>query len=270
MHFSSTLLYVKGLSFNGGSALLLPGDIGNGSIAGVAVANSVLCGSGGAIAALFLNLFLQERKTGEKSYDVIHTMNGCLGGLVASTSVAALVEKWAALLIGLVAGALYLGSHHFLIRQRIDDAVDAIPVHFVCGAWSVIASGLFAAPHLVLDAYGQDAHVGFFYELGRGSFDVSLLGAQFIELLFIFGWVLATMVPFFLFLNYCGLFRVQLIEEVAGLDATYHGLNAVGFDTDGAGLSNSGGSVTNEEQKISQEHSKKGKMIEIPTENRSG
>jgi Amt family ammonium transporter len=29
----------------------------------------------------------------------------------------------------LVAGALYLGFSKFLVKRRIDDAVDAIPVH---------------------------------------------------------------------------------------------------------------------------------------------
>lgn len=29
-------------------------------------------------------------------------------------------------------------------REQVDDVVDAIPVHFACGAWGVIAASLFA------------------------------------------------------------------------------------------------------------------------------
>lgn len=39
------------------------------------------------------------------------------------------MESWASLIIGAVAGGLYLGCSKLLLKKRIDDAVDAIPVH---------------------------------------------------------------------------------------------------------------------------------------------
>lgn len=30
------------------------------------------------------------------------------------------------------------------VSQQVDDVVDAIPVHFACGAWGVFAASLFA------------------------------------------------------------------------------------------------------------------------------
>lgn len=56
-------------------------------------------------------------------------MNGCLSGLVSITAGCSVVESWASLIIGAVAGGLYLGCSKLLLKKRIDDAVDAIPVH---------------------------------------------------------------------------------------------------------------------------------------------
>jgi hypothetical protein len=67
--------------------------------------------------------------TGEVSFNLQYTMNGCLSGLVAITPACSVVDTWASFVIGSVAGALYLGGSKLLVKWRIDDAVDAIPVH---------------------------------------------------------------------------------------------------------------------------------------------
>ena len=51
-------------------------------------------------------------------------MNGCLTGLVAITAGCATVEPWAAFVIGLFAGWIYLAASSLMIRLKIDDAVD--------------------------------------------------------------------------------------------------------------------------------------------------
>ena len=38
-------------------------------------------------------------------------------------------------LIGIVAGWVYLGASALILRLKIDDAMDAIPVHIFGGAW---------------------------------------------------------------------------------------------------------------------------------------
>jgi hypothetical protein len=70
-------------------------------------------------------------------------------------------------------------------------------------------------------AYGKG--MGWFYSLGRGSWDASLLGCQMVMLLFIFGWTMFTMMPFFIWLNYKGWLRADSLEELVGLDISYHG-----------------------------------------------
>ena len=71
--------------------------------------------------------------------------NGMLAGLVAITAPCAFVAPWAATVIGIIAGVLVCWSVEFFDKKaRVDDPCGAISVHGVCGAWGVLAVGLFA------------------------------------------------------------------------------------------------------------------------------
>jgi Amt family ammonium transporter len=159
-------------------------------------------------------------------------MNGCLTGLVAITAGCATVETWAAVVIGIFAGLFYLLGSKILIRLRIDDAVDAIPVHMVGGAWGVIATGLFSNPDRMDTAFGMSQHAGWFYEWSRGSGNFTLLGIQLIAILFIFGWVGLTMGVYFKVLSMFGLLRIDPLEEEVGMDISRHKGSA--YDMDGS------------------------------------
>jgi Amt family ammonium transporter len=159
-------------------------------------------------------------------------MNGCLTGLVAITAGCATVETWAAVVIGIFAGVFYLLGSKILIRLRIDDAVDAIPVHMVGGAWGVIATGLFSNPDRMETAFGMSQHAGWFYEWGRGSGNFTLLGIQLVSVLFIVGWVGGVMGVYFYVLNMFGLLRIDPLEEEVGMDISRHKGSA--YDMDGS------------------------------------
>lgn len=126
-------------------------------------------------------------------------------------------------MVGIFAGILYLWGSAFLIWLRLDDVVDAVPVHFLNGLWGCIAAGLLSEPGRMLQAYGTDRYPGFFYSLERGNPDGRLLGCQILGCLFIIGWSLFTMAPFFLALNYFGWLRSEAVEELVGLDVCYNG-----------------------------------------------
>jgi Amt family ammonium transporter len=158
-------------------------------------------------------------------------MNGVLTGLVAITAGCATVETWAAVVIGIFAGLFYLLGSKLLIYLRIDDAVDAIPVHMIGGAWGVIATGLFTSPERLEAAFGMSEHVGWFYSWSRQSGDFTLLGIQLISVLFIFAWTSALMGTFFYVLNFFGLLRISQLEEEVGMDISRHKGSA--YDMDG-------------------------------------
>jgi Amt family ammonium transporter len=202
--------------------LLLP--VANvGVVAAHAAVSTALAGASGGITALFTNLYFEERRTGEPSFSLVMCMNGSLSGLVAITAGCGVVEPWAAVVIGMVSGWIYIYTADLLVRLKIDDAVDAIPVHMFNGMWGVVSVGFFSSPRLLLLAYGTDKHAGCFYSWGRGSSDSTLLASQMVLLLFILGWTFFTMMPFFIWLNYMGWFRADSLEELVGLDISYHG-----------------------------------------------
>jgi Amt family ammonium transporter len=159
-------------------------------------------------------------------------MNGCLTGLVAITAGCATVETWAAVVIGIFAGFFYLCGSKLLVRLRIDDAVDAIPVHMVGGCWGVIATGLFSNPTRMETAFGLGDHAGWFYEWGRGSGDFTLLGIQLIGVLFIIAWIGSIMGIYFYILNMFGLLRIDPLEEEVGMDISRHKGSA--YNNDGS------------------------------------
>jgi len=215
---------------SGGVAALFTPYLNTGNIAALAAVNTTLSAASGGVAALFTSLFIEERLTGEAKFDLKKLMNGCLGGLVSITAGCAIVEPWAAAVIGLMGGWVYLLSSALLISYRIDDAVDAIPVHLACGMWGTLAVGLLASPARVQNTYRSSNHVGWFYSLGRGSFDAHLLAAQICCILFVIAWVFILMLPFFSWLNYMGWFRSDSLEELVGLDISYHGVQALAGD----------------------------------------
>jgi hypothetical protein len=86
----------------------------------------------------------------------------------------------------------------------------------------------------MLKAFGDDTHPGLLYSFSQGKPDGSLLACQVLGALFILGWTLITMLPFFLVLNFAGYLRCESVEELVGLDVTYNGFGQKqdGYDSD--------------------------------------
>ena len=129
-------------------------------------------------------------------WDTTAAMNGCLTGLVSITAGCATVEPWCAFIIGIVGGWIYLSASALILRLKIDDAVDAIPVHLFGGAWGLIAAGLFSNERRMATAAYATDNLGWFYEWGRGSGNFTLMGVQLVSLLFVFGWTSCIFTPF--------------------------------------------------------------------------
>lgn len=207
------ILWFGWYGFNPGSTIEI---IGYGNIAALCAVTTTLSAAAGCISALFGDTILGLMVEGEVEYDLTMAMNGSLAGLVAITANCSVVEPWAAVMIGLGAGGVYVVGSKLLVFLRIDDAVDAIPVHFFNGIWGCIATAIFASPRLVKDAYDVEGG-GFMY--GAGG---SLLACELFGILFIIAWTVGLMFPFFWILNLIGWFRVDAIEEKVGLDISHH------------------------------------------------
>jgi ammonium transporter, Amt family len=199
------ILWLGWYGFNPGSQLVFKTQADADAIALVAVTTTLAAAAGG-ISGMLASWF----KTGKPELGV--TLNGVLAGLVAITAGCAYMRPLDAVIIGLVAGPLYLVSAGWLERLKIDDPVGAVPVHLVNGVWGTLAVGLFAT------IPGNTGTVGLF---AGGGFQ--LLIAQIVGVLAIGVWCAVTsFVLFFAVKRTIGL-RVSAEEEALGLDLGEHG-----------------------------------------------
>ncbi len=146
--------------------------------------------------------------------DVSMCLNAALAGLVAVTAGCDAFDAVGAGVVGLVAGVLVVAVVEVLdLKLHIDDPVGAVGVHCANGIWGTIAVGLLANP---------DAPAGL-----RGLFytgDFKQLGLQLLGFAAVAGWATLTMTGFFLFLKKINFLRADAADELAGLDASEHGL----------------------------------------------
>ena len=102
-------------------------------ISGLVALNSLMAMVGGTLAALAL---------GKNDPGFVH--NGPLAGLVAVCAGSDIMHPLGALVVGGVAGALFV--YMFTLTQnrwKIDDVLGVWPLHGLCGAWGGVAAGLF-------------------------------------------------------------------------------------------------------------------------------
>lgn len=137
-----------------GTALTITSTVNTGEVASLCAITTIFFAAMGSVTALFTKLIILERTTGEVQFDLLMAMNGALLGLVAITSGCAVVQLWASVVIGMFAAWFYLVGSHFGVKLRLDDAINAIPVHLFNGVWGVIATDSSPILFLIQEAYG--------------------------------------------------------------------------------------------------------------------
>ena len=120
------------------------------NMSGLVAVNSLMAMVGGTLTALWF---------GKNDPGFLH--NGPLAGLVAVCAGSDLMHPIGALVVGGVAGALFVVM--FTLTQnrwKIDDVLGVWPLHGLCGAWGGIAAGIFG-----LKAFGGIGGVSFMSQL---------------------------------------------------------------------------------------------------------
>ena len=126
------ILCIGWFGFNVMSAQTLDG------ISGLVAMNSLMAMAGGIIAALLF---------GKNDPGFVH--NGPLAGLVAICAGSDIVHPIGALVVGVVAGWLFVTLFTFIQRsKKLDDVLGVWPLHGLCGAWGGIAAGIFGSESL--------------------------------------------------------------------------------------------------------------------------
>jgi Amt family ammonium transporter len=152
---------------------------------------------GGTLAALV---------AGKNDPGFVH--NGPLAGLVAVCAGSDLMHPLGALVVGAVAGALFVGM--FTLTQnrwKIDDVLGVWPLHGLCGTWGGLAAGIF----------GSTALGG----LGGVTFSAQLMGTAMGVV-----WALAGGVAVYGVLKATVGLRLSQEEEHDGADLSVHRISA--------------------------------------------
>ena len=166
-------------------------------ISGLVAVNSLMAMVGGTLAALV---------AGKNDPGFVH--NGPLAGLVAVCAGSDLMHPLGALVVGAVAGGLFVVM--FTLTQnkwKIDDVLGVWPLHGLCGAWGGLAAGIFGAK--VLGG------------LGGVSF-----GAQLIGTLMGVAWALFSGFVVYGVLKVSIGLRLSQEEEFDGADLTVHRISS--------------------------------------------
>lgn len=128
----SWLLCVGWFGFNVMSAQSLE------SVSGLVALNSLLAMVGGILMSLVV---------GRNDPGFIH--NGALAGLVAVCAGSDIMHPLGALVVGGVAGALFVVMFEACQQRfKIDDVLGVWPLHGLCGLWGGIAAGIFGLTEL--------------------------------------------------------------------------------------------------------------------------
>jgi ammonium transporter, Amt family len=168
-----------------------------GNISGLVAVNSLMAMVGGTLVALWV---------GKNDPGFVH--NGPLAGLVAICAGSDLMHPIGALIVGGVAGGLFVWM--FTLTQnkwKIDDVLGVWPLHGLCGAWGGIAAGIFG-----LKALGGMGGVSFMSQLIGTLLGVGIaLGGGFL----VYGMVKKLV----------GI-RLEAEEEFNGADLSIHKISA--------------------------------------------
>jgi Amt family ammonium transporter len=191
----------------------------------VVAVNTNLAAVAGSASALLVWYWIFGRP------DITMACNGMLAGLVAITAPCAFVGPTAAVIIGVIAGAIVCGG--VLLNERvfkIDDPCGAISVHGFCGWFGAVALGIFADGTYGAgwNGIGAASYLG---AAGRGvtglihgdtsQFLVQLGGATLCAV-YAFGFTFAV----FKLVNAVKSMRVSRETEIEGLDVPEFGMEA--------------------------------------------
>jgi Amt family ammonium transporter len=190
------LIWLGWIGFNGGSVLALN------AVTGLVILNTLIAGCSGGLVGLVLG------RLSTRYYQVNDIMNGVLSGLVAITACAHIATSSSAMIIGALGSIAYLIGKAVLIKLRIDDAIDAVPVHLFAGITGTLAVAFLVPPEQILQQL--EYQLTGIITIGALSFGVTYLLLSVI--------------------NHFFKLRVSETDEILGLNVTEHKASTSMYD----------------------------------------
>ncbi len=188
------LLWFGWFGFNAGSTLAISENIP------LIILNTCLAAVFGGLSAISIQFKLN------RSVDAPSAINGVLGGLVAITASCHLMLPLATIALGIIAGIIVVIGGKLLEKYQIDDAINVVPVHLLCGIWGTLAFTLLT------DAASWHTGLNFMQQLATQLTGIVVIG------LYAFG------VSYYGFklINALHPLRVSLKAEQMGLNVSEH------------------------------------------------
>ncbi len=183
------ILWFGWFGFNAGSTLAANVDIGKIAL------NTHLAACAGALG------YMLTTRLYKQPILLTSTVNGSLGGLVGITAGCATMDPQFAIATGLLAGILTVVGSQILVSFKIDDVVDAVSVHGLCGAWGTIAAGMFYAGDL---------------------FNLDRIGVQILGVVVAFIWGFGIAFVLYYLLDITIGMKASPLHQQRGLDITEH------------------------------------------------
>eukprot|EP00931_Biecheleriopsis_adriatica_P042011 TRINITY_DN2394_c0_g1_i3.p1 TRINITY_DN2394_c0_g1~~TRINITY_DN2394_c0_g1_i3.p1 ORF type:complete len:588 (+),score=117.62 TRINITY_DN2394_c0_g1_i3:248-1765(+) len=210
------ILWFGWYGFNCGSTLGLH-NIAQGMMAAQVAMNTTIAGATGGLTVFVIRLAML------KKYDIGGFCNGALAGLVSVTAPCGNVTCTNAFLIAIIGAFLYQGNSMLIRVLKVDDPIDAFPVHGICGAWGTLAAALFDWGAPFDNFHGWS---GFNCALVDGKCSTGLrwmgIVANLTEVVAISAWVVFFSALIFTPLRLTGFLRASDEVQEAGFDEKKH------------------------------------------------
>ena len=190
----SLILWFGWFGFNGGANLAMDIRIP------LILINTFMAASAGLISSSIMGVIVMRKP------EPMFMITGPIAGLVSITASCAFVSPSNAIIIGGLAGILSGSFLVILEKLKIDDVVNAIPVHLICGIWGTLAIAIF----------GDIEKMGI--EITRAQ----QLYVQLIGVVSIGAFCFFTSYIIFKIINYFYPLRVSKINEELGLNIAEH------------------------------------------------
>ena len=208
------ILWFGWYGFNAGSTLMVSG--GTSAVAAkVCVTTTLSAASAGLTCTIFSRVVY-------KNFDLMLSLNGVLAGLVSITANCSVVDDWCALIIGFIGAFVFMGASALLKKLKIDDPLDACPIHGFAGFWGCLCSGIFASDFNIANTYGN---------VNNAMSSGEQFGVQFVGALIIVAWTVVTSGAMFYAIKMTIGMRVPEFIEREGLDLSEHGGSAYSMVT---------------------------------------
>ena len=196
----TALLWFGWFGFNAGSAL------GSGALA---VNAFVTTNSAAAMATL---TWMTASWIRHERPSVLGATAGAVAGLVGITPAAGFVTPMAALIIGFASGLICFLVVEFIVRNRVDDALDVFGVHGVGGIVGALLTGVFATT--AVNPAGLD---------GLLAGNPAQVGVQALAIVVVAAYAAGVTWGLLKLIDIVWGLRVSADEERTGLDTTQHG-----------------------------------------------